>query len=136
MELADVRYLSTFQFNTYAQLASVRRVRKRIDDLYVQHSGGEGLNDEWRSLHRALDDLTLEPIELPEGAKRQMREYEERKRRGETFAQRRKENRQGIVNPPPKRERFSIRKGIDQDAGAEHTPRRIMNAELPKGIRI
>lgn len=136
LSLADVRYLSPLQVSSFTRTAAIRRTRRNIESVWQQHSGGEKLENEYRAMQRHLNDLLFEPQALPERARRQQEEFEERKRKGETYAQRKSERVGMQMNPPPKRGRFSIRKHLKTDDTPQARVRaRIQNAELPKGIR-
>lgn len=77
----------------------------------MQNLHGDGLKAAWKRSQDMLANAMFEPTQLPEEARKQVEEYEERKRRGETFMQQR-ERQRAKQNPynVPRRKRFSIRR--------------------------
>lgn len=120
MPLAEIARLTPRQVTAFRRFAIAERERQFQTALRVQNLQGDALRTAWKRSQDAMVNAMFTPLRLPEEARRQLEEYEERKRRGDTFMQKRDKMRarQNPLNIP-RRERFSIRRGkpFDVDKG-------------------
>jgi len=123
--LHDVSTMSMFQVSAFTRAAEIRRTRAELREMWVTHSSGKPLEDEYRAVQHRLSDMLYEPIVLPERAVQQQREFEEKRRRGETYYQRKQKQGHFLYTTPLKRGRFSIMKRMGEGARGSKTIRAV-----------